>query len=103
MLEFAFAIKDVPLARTALKKNRQGEKSETSLTCAQECRRRIFVDIPLSLRETVMAFPGGGIMGNFEFIAVDADLSLDQCPRARVVGKTHCYSSFCHRRSFDSG
>src|SRR6266567_8844216 len=58
---------------------------------------RSFADIPLSLRESIVAFAGAWIMRDLEFVAVDGDFAVDQRPGARVIGEAQRYTSFCHR------
>src|SRR5262245_10205025 len=95
------ANEDISLPRTSLEKNRQCRKPETLFSRSQVSGRREFADIEFPLNKAVMPLARAPrkLMGDFQIVAFDADVAVDQCVRARMSGDrqfnlgSHIYAS----------
>src|SRR5262245_18194904 len=97
MIEFTFSEEDIALALPALEKDRQGDVAKTFFTRTKKRGCRIFPYVPRSLSKAIVAFAGAWFMRNIKLVAVDPDLSVDQCSCSWMVRKTHCDAMFGHR------
>ena len=99
MLQPAFAVIDIPLARPAFKEYRQGQKRLPFFDSAQQARCGAFADIPLAVEVFIVAFPGGNKVGiDVELITFHADLAIDQGAATGMIGETKGDARFvCHK------
>src|SRR5690242_8637581 len=85
MTEFTGAVKDISLARPALKENRQGEETFALFLGAHQRGRRHFGDVEFTLHKAVVNLPRGILVADiFEIIALDWDEPFDECPITRI-------------------
>src|SRR3970040_241652 len=95
MLEFAFAVVDVALARTALEENRNREQRLSVLHGAEQARRRNLADIPLAVQIFIVALAGAReVWVNFQIIAFNGDFAVDHSAAARMIGQTEGNARF---------
>src|SRR5918995_216230 len=88
MVQLAFAVIDVSLARPALEEYRNSDKRLLLFDGAPESRRGTLADVPFALKKPVVALTGRDkITANVEFVAFDSDRAVNESSTARMIGK----------------
>src|SRR5918996_61324 len=101
MLQFAFTVIDVSLARPAFKEHRDGQELLSLFDGAQQARRGTFADVPLAVEEFVVSLPGRNkVKVDVELVALDTDLAVDERATAGMIGEAEGDPGFVSHGKF---
>ena len=98
MIHLAGTVKDVALARPALKEHRQRQKALALLLGAHQRRCRHLGDIEFALDKTIMHFPRRILVADIlEIVTVERYQSVNQSAIARIrIGRESDFRFVCH-------
>jgi hypothetical protein len=87
MIQSAFAVIDISLARPSLEKNRNGDKWPLFLYRPPKRCGGTLSHVPLALKKPVMTLTGGyEITADIELITIDANLAVDERATTGMIG-----------------